>query len=78
MMIKQYLSMFVPPKELTKQYFGSCISTDLRPVLFCKSKGHIIRVIKEVRYGIGKSKQILAYIYKSWKFSFLDNVRAGS
>lgn len=57
MMIKiVYLSMFVPPKELTKQYFGSCISTDLRPVLFCKSKGHIIRVIKEVRYGIGKSK----------------------
>ena len=47
---------FVPPKELPKQYFGSCTSIDLRAVLFCKSKEHIIRVIKEVRYGIGKSK----------------------
>ena len=47
---------FVPPKELPKQYFGSCTSIDLRAVLFSKSKEHIIRVIKEVRYGIGKSK----------------------
>ena len=57
MIIKiEYLAMFIPPKELPKQHFASCISIDLRAVLFHKSREHLIRVIKEVRYGIDKSK----------------------
>lgn len=51
-----YLTMFIPPKELPKQYFASFISVGLRTVLFPKAREHIIRVTKEVTHGIGRSK----------------------